>query len=73
MDSHNQSVFRTWMLIIGFALWFLAYSALAYFAIGDKGPPNWDLVTVSDTPASSPYAVYQPLPYPQHVRGERGH
>ncbi|HYA04168.1 MAG TPA: hypothetical protein VEI04_13775 [Syntrophobacteria bacterium] len=73
MEEPKQSVVRTWALIVLLAIWFLAYSAFVYFAIGEKGPPNWDLVTVSDTPASSPYAIYQPLPYPQHVRGERGH
>jgi hypothetical protein len=36
------------------------------------GQPTWDYRPILDVPAESPYAVYQRLPYPQHVRGAKG-
>jgi hypothetical protein len=75
MASRKESTLGTWILIVGLFLYFLAYSAFAYFAIGDKGPPDWDFGTVQDGPGQSPYAIrepYHPVPYSQHVRGKQG-
>jgi len=44
----------------------------AFFVIGDLGQPTWDFRPVRDVPGESPYAVYQLLPNPQHVRGAGG-
>lgn len=44
----------------------------AFYVVGDMGQPTWSYRPVSDLPASSPYAVYQLLPNPQHVRGSGG-
>ena len=40
--------------------------------VGDQGQPTWDYRPILDVPAESPYAVYQPLPYPQHILGAEG-
>lgn len=45
---------------------------LAFFVVSDMGQPTWAYRPVQDVPASSPYATYQLLPHPQHVRGEKG-
>ena len=45
---------------------------LAYTAIGDLGMPDWDYRPVSDVYGESPYAMYPPVPYSQHVRGLQG-
>lgn len=44
----------------------------SFFVVSDKGPPDWDYRPVKDVPAESEYATYQLLPYPQHVRGDKG-
>jgi len=72
MTTQKETTLGTWILIIALFLYFLAYSGFAYFAIGDKGPPDWDFGTVQDVPAESPYAIYNALPYPQHVQGMEG-
>ena len=43
-----------------------------FFIVGDNGQPTWDYGTVEDLPGESPYATYQLLPDPQHVRGSEG-
>jgi hypothetical protein len=44
----------------------------AFFVVSDMGQPTWAYRPVSDVPAASAYARYQLLPYPQHVRGDKG-
>ncbi len=61
------------MIIVGLLLAFiLAKGFYAFFLIGDLGQPAWDFRPVPDVPGESPYAVYQLLPNPQHVRGAGG-
>jgi hypothetical protein len=71
--TYKSSAGLTWLAIIVLVLFVLLNGAFAYFLIGDRGQPSWDYRPVQDIPSASPYSVYQPLPYPQHVRGERGH
>jgi hypothetical protein len=71
--TYESSALVTWVVIVGLLFLILLKGAFAFFLIGDRGQPGWDYRPVPDTPGESPYAVYQPLPYPQHVRGERGH
>jgi hypothetical protein len=71
--SYQSSSVVTWITIIALVLLVLLKGAFAYLLIGDRGQPGWDYRPVPDVPGESPYAIYQPLPYPQHVRGERGH
>ncbi len=72
MTERKESVFATWVVIVLLALYFLAYSLFTYISVGDKGQPIWDFGAVKDVPAESPYAIYEKVPYPQHVRGEKG-
>ena len=45
---------------------------LSFTVVSDRGQPTWAYRPVRDVPASSPYAMYQLLPNPQHVRGNKG-
>lgn len=45
---------------------------LSFTVVSDRGQPTWAYRPVQDVPASSPYATYQLLPNPQHVRGNKG-
>jgi hypothetical protein len=72
-DAHKpESVLVTWVVIALAVLLILFKGALAYWVVGDLGQPDWDYRPLGDVPAESPYGVYQPLPYPQHVRGAGG-
>ena len=69
--KHKRSI-PGWLIIALLVLLILATGIYAYLVVGDRGQPTWDYRPVSDVPASSPDAVYDPLPYPQHVEGEKG-
>ena len=62
----------TWLVIILLLLLILFKGALSFFIVGDRGQPDWDFRPVRDVPGESPYAIYEPLPYPQHVKGAKG-
>jgi len=68
----KESVFATWVFVIVLVLYFLIYSLFTYKFVGDAGQPTWDYRPVADVPGESPYAMYEKLPYPQHVRGDEG-
>jgi hypothetical protein len=71
-NHHHGSLLRTW-LWLGVMLGIILFKGfLAFFMVGDMGQPTWAYRPVMDVPASSPYAVYQRLPNPQHVRGAGG-
>lgn len=71
-EEHHGSAFATWIIVLLLVLLVLAQGAFSYFVVGDRGQPNWDYRPVKDVPGESPYAIYEPLPYPQHVRGQKG-
>ncbi len=72
-EQHNHdSLFRTWVWL-GIMLGIILFKGfLAFTVISDMGQPTWAYRPVKDVPAESPYAVYQRLPNPQHIRGAGG-
>jgi hypothetical protein len=70
----RRLVFQGWLIVIGLALAVSIYGVFMYFAVGDKGPPDWDFGIVEDIPGQSIYstnpAIPGPagIPQPQHVR-----
>jgi hypothetical protein len=68
----KESTFGAWVVLCLLVLLILVQGFFAYFAVGDLGQPDWDYRPVKDVPGQSPYAIYEKLPYPQHVRGEKG-
>ena len=70
--TNKESVITTWAFIGVLVLCFIVYSIFTYTFVGDKGQPGWDFRPVRDVPGQSPYAIYETLPNPQHVRGAEG-
>lgn len=66
--EHHQSVAKTWIVVILLLMWIFFKGGLAYFMIGDRGMPDWDYRPIRDVPGESYFAIYDPLPYIQHVR-----
>jgi hypothetical protein len=66
------SAWVTWGLVFLLALFVLLKGAFTFVVVGDLGQPTWDYRPVKDVPGQSPYAIYEPLPFPQHVRGPEG-
>jgi hypothetical protein len=66
------SAWVTWGLVFLLALSILLKGAFTFVLVGDLGQPTWDYRPVKDVPGQSPYAIYEPLPFPQHVRGPEG-
>jgi hypothetical protein len=69
--QHSISAVKTWIIILLLVLIVLVQGGLSYFIIGDRGQPDWDYRPVKDVPGESPYAIYEPLPFPQHVKGAK--
>ncbi len=69
MQTHVRSERATWIIILMLLLFILGKGLFAYRVVGDKGQPDWDYRPVPDVPGESPYAIYEPLPYCQHVSG----
>jgi hypothetical protein len=63
---------KTWITILFCVLIVLLQGMFAFVVVGDKGQPTWQYWPVKDVPGESPYAIYPLLPYPQHVRGDKG-
>ena len=69
---HQVSEMRSYVIVALLVLLILAKGLYAFYVIGDLGMPGWNYGAVQDVPGSSPYANYELLPYPQHVRGAKG-
>jgi hypothetical protein len=68
----RRMALRGWLIVCAIAILFTLYGFLAFFVIGDKGPPDWDYGSLPDVPAQSEYSTYPyghglPQPEPQHV------
>ena len=68
----KQTVLKSWTWLIIMIVIILAIGLLAFFVVTDKGQPTWDYRPVKDLPASSSYADYEKLPFPQHIKGQGG-
>jgi len=71
-DQDHGSSIKSWFIISLLVLLILFKGGLAFYVIGDLGQPTWDYRPIKDIPAESPYAEYELLPHPQHVRGDKG-
>jgi hypothetical protein len=70
--EHKESELKSWVVIVLLLVIILIQGFFAFLVVGDLGQPGWDYRPVRDLPGSSPYAMYESLPYPQHVRGAQG-
>ena len=72
MQNTARSERTTWIIILIMVMFILIKGLFVYLVVGDKGQPGWDYRPVPDVPGESPYAIYEPFPYRQHVRGRMG-
>jgi hypothetical protein len=70
--DHSVSGARTWLLVAAMVGIIFFQGWLAYTVIGDLGQPDWDYRPIPDVYGESPYAMYSPIPFPQHVSGPPG-
>ena len=70
--EHSPSLIKSWLLVAAMLAIVVFQGWLAYTVIGDLGMPDWDYRPVPDVYGESPYAMYPPVPFPQHVRGPQG-
>jgi hypothetical protein len=68
----HGSALKSWLVIFSLLALILGKGFFSFFVVSDLGQPSWDYRPILDVPAESPYAVYQLLPHPQHVRGAQG-
>ncbi len=68
----GESTRATWMVILAVVAGILLTGIFGFYMVGDRRQPSWDFRPARDVPGESPYAIYEPLPYPQHVRGTKG-
>lgn len=61
-----------WLIIGLLLVLILGKGVYAFFLVGDLGQPGWDYRPIRDVPGQSAHAIYELLPYPQHVRGAKG-
>ncbi len=67
----RRAVVRGFLIVSLIAALFLGYGIFMYFAIGDKGNPDWDFGSIEDTPGQSVYSTAPPgATEPQHVSGK---
>ena len=71
-SGFKESTLVTWAVILLCVLLILIQGLFAFSVVGDRGQPDWDYRPVRDVPGESPYAMYEKLPYPQHVKGSEG-
>ena len=71
-NSTEHSNLYTWLIIGLLLILIVGKGFYAFGVVGDKGQPGWDFRPVLDVPGQSPYAIYDLLPNPQHVRGAGG-
>jgi len=71
-SNHKESSFVSWIIIFLLLALILGKGLFSFLVVGDLGQPTWDYRPIKDVPAESPYAVYELVPYPQHVKGAEG-
>jgi len=71
-ETAKEPPLSGWVIVMLLILGILVMGFFAFFIVGDHGQPTWDYRPVQDVPGESPYAMYDPLPYPQHIRGAQG-
>jgi hypothetical protein len=59
-DLRNRETLRDVAIIMGIALIFFIWGMFVFFAVGDKGSPQWNFGVVEDIPGGSPYSTSAP-------------
>lgn len=70
--THKATSFVSWLIIVLILAIIVGKGLFSFLVVGDLGQPTWDYRPVKDVPAESPYAIYELVPHPQHVKGAEG-
>ncbi len=68
----KDTALATWIWIFTLVCFILGVGLFTFFVVSHKGEPTWDYQPVKSLPSESPYADYQKLPFPQHIKGKGG-
>ena len=68
----KDTVVMTWIWITILVCIVLGVGIFTFFVVSDKGVSPWDYRPVKSLPSESPYADYQKVPFPQHIKGKGG-
>jgi hypothetical protein len=71
-SGYEASALKTWLIILLLVVIVLVQGSISFFVVKDRGQPDWDYRPIKDVPGESPYALYAPLPYSQHIKGRMG-
>jgi hypothetical protein len=72
MNPEHRAKIPDWLVIFLLLALILGKGFFSFYVVGDMGQPTWDYRPIPDVPGESPYAVYDVLPHPQHVKGNQG-
>ncbi len=72
MLSEHGIKIPDWLIVLLLVVFILGKGFFSFFVVSDLGQPAWDYRTVPDVPGESPYAIYEGLPFSQHVKGRQG-
>ncbi len=72
MTPEHKAKIPDWLIIFLLLALILGKGFFSFYVVGDMGQPTWDYRPVPDVPGESPHAVYDVLPHPQHVKGDKG-
>ena len=56
-EEDSSGAGRTWAILTGIAVGFLLWGLFLFFALGDKGPPDWQYSVIPDIPGQSVYST----------------
>jgi hypothetical protein len=62
-DDDRREYLRSWAIVLGIAVSFIAWGLLIFFTVGDKGVPNWDFSVIEDIPGQSVYSTHRIAPF----------
>ncbi len=71
-EKSHGSLFQSYLWIFIMLVIIVGKGLFSFYVVSDKGQPDWDFRPVRDVPSESEYASYKLLPYPQHVKGDKG-
>lgn len=70
--AFSRKQIRSWMIIALLVFIIAVQGLMTFFIVDNPEVTAWDFRPVPDVPGQSPYAIYEKLPYGQHIKGAKG-
>lgn len=48
---------RSWLIVLLLCVFILAYGAIVFWTVGDRGPADWDFGALPDVPGESAFSM----------------